>query len=185
MGIGNILRKSGIRVVLSVPWEYWMFITWNYQMLSNASNGIVVAFKYSNSSINPRSIVILKFAWSRRTFCIMSSYSQRKRIWNRQWSGLFHSPLAQPDIYNHASGRYLPAVRDVQRDSHWGLKNGGNSNRSREPIMQWGTRQSQSILEINLQVPQQRFQLEFRPEHNVTKLWFCLGAFSSKGHAPG
>ena len=27
----------------------------------------------------------------------------------------------------------------------WGLKNNGNSHRSREPIMQWGARQSQSI----------------------------------------
>ena len=32
----------------------------------------------------------------------------------------------------------------VQRDCHWGLKNVGNSHWSREPIMQWGNRQSQS-----------------------------------------
>ena len=38
-----------------------------------------------------------------------------------------------------------PAVRAVQRDCHWGLKNSGNSHWSCKPIMQWGTRQSQSI----------------------------------------
>ena len=48
----------------------------------------------------------------------------------------FHSP----------NGRHLPAVRAVQGDCHWGLKNGGNSHWSCEPIMQWGTRQSQSII---------------------------------------
>ena len=39
--------------------------------------------------------------------------------------------------------RHLPKA--VQRDCHWGLKNGGNSHWSCETIMQWGTRQSQSI----------------------------------------
>ena len=51
----------------------------------------------------------------------------------------FTVPLHSPH------GSHLPAVRAAQRDCHWGLKNGGNSHRSREPIMQWGTRQSQSI----------------------------------------
>ena len=46
---------------------------------------------------------------------------------------------------NSPNGRHLPAVRAVQRDCNWGLKNGGNSHKSHEPIMQWGTRQSQSI----------------------------------------
>ena len=49
----------------------------------------------------------------------------------------FTVPLHSPN------DRHLPVVRAVQRD--WGLKNGGNSHWSREPIMQWGTRQSQSI----------------------------------------
>ena len=51
----------------------------------------------------------------------------------------FTAPLHSPN------GRHLPAVRDVQGDCHLGLKNGENSHWSREPIMQWGTRQSQSI----------------------------------------
>ena len=54
------------------------------------------------------------------------------------WRGLvrlFHRPLAQ----------HLPAVRVVQRDCNRNLKNGGNSHRSRESIMQWDTRRSQSI----------------------------------------
>ena len=34
---------------------------------------------------------------------------------------------------------------DVQRDWQWGLKNGGNSHWSREPIKQWGARQCQSV----------------------------------------
>ena len=34
--------------------------------------------------------------------------------------------------------RHLPAVRSVQRDCDWGLKNGGNSHWSWEPIMQSG-----------------------------------------------
>ena len=51
----------------------------------------------------------------------------------------FTVPLHSP------SGRQLPAVRAVQRDGHWGMKNSGNSHWSREPIMQWCTRQSQSI----------------------------------------
>ena len=51
----------------------------------------------------------------------------------------FTIPLHSPN------GRRLPVVRAIQRDCHWDLKNGGNSHRSREPIMQWGTRQSQSI----------------------------------------
>ena len=42
-------------------------------------------------------------------------------------------------------GRQMPAVRAVQRDCRWGLKNLGNSHRSREPIMQWDARESQSI----------------------------------------
>ena len=48
---------------------------------------------------------------------------------------LFHSPLAQPQQQAVA----------VQRDCHWGLKNSWNSHWSFEPIMQWGTGQSQSI----------------------------------------
>ena len=51
----------------------------------------------------------------------------------------FTVPLLSPN------GRHLPAVGAVQRDCHWGLKNGGNSHWSHEPIMQWGTRQSQPI----------------------------------------
>ena len=51
----------------------------------------------------------------------------------------FTVPLHSPN------GRHLPAVRAVQRDSHWSLKNGENSHWSCGPIMQWGTRQSQSI----------------------------------------
>ena len=51
----------------------------------------------------------------------------------------FTVPLHSPN------SRHLPAVRTVQRDCHWGLKNGGNSHWSREPITQRGTRQSQSI----------------------------------------
>ena len=51
----------------------------------------------------------------------------------------FTVPLHSPN------NRHLPAVRAVQRDCHWSLKNGGNSHWSREPITQWGTRQSQSI----------------------------------------
>ena len=39
----------------------------------------------------------------------------------------------------------LPAVRAVQRECHWDLKNGGNSHWSRESIMQWGTRLSHFI----------------------------------------
>ena len=31
------------------------------------------------------------------------------------------------------------AIRAVQRDCHWGLKNSGNSHWSHEPIMEWGT----------------------------------------------
>ena len=51
----------------------------------------------------------------------------------------FTVPLHSP------SGRNLPAVRAVQGDGHWGLKNGGNSYWSRELIMQWSARQSQCI----------------------------------------
>ena len=46
-------------------------------------------------------------------------------------------------------GRQLTAVRAVRRDCHWGLKNSGNSHWSHEPIMHWGTRQSQSIFRPN------------------------------------
>ena len=52
---------------------------------------------------------------------------------------LFHSHFHIP------SGRHLPAIRALQRDCHWGLKSNGNSNWSCEPIIQWGTRQSQTI----------------------------------------
>ena len=42
--------------------------------------------------------------------------------------------------------RHLPAVRAEQRDCHCrGLENGGNPHWSREPMMQWDTRKSQSI----------------------------------------
>ena len=42
-------------------------------------------------------------------------------------------------------GRHLPAVNAVQGDCHWGLKAVGNSYWSAEPMMQWGTRQLQTI----------------------------------------
>ena len=48
-------------------------------------------------------------------------------------------------ILHSPNGRHLPAVRAVQRDCHWGPKNGGNSYWLCQPIMQWGTRQFQSI----------------------------------------
>ena len=51
----------------------------------------------------------------------------------------FTVPLHSPN------GRHLPAVRAVQSDCHWGLKNGRNSHWSRDPIIQRSTRQSQSI----------------------------------------
>ena len=51
----------------------------------------------------------------------------------------FHSPLAQPWQQPFA------CIRAVQENCHWGLKNIGNSHWSYESIMQWGTRQSQSI----------------------------------------
>ena len=51
----------------------------------------------------------------------------------------FTVPLHNPN------GRQMPAVRAVQMDCHWSLNNGGNPLWSREPIMQWGTRQPQSI----------------------------------------
>ena len=47
------------------------------------------------------------------------------------------------------NGRHLPAVMVMQRDCHWGLKNGGNSQWSCRPIMQRGTRQSQSIFRLS------------------------------------
>ena len=43
------------------------------------------------------------------------------------------------------NGRHLRAIGTVQMDCHWGLKNGGNSHRSHEPIMHWGTRKFQSV----------------------------------------
>ena len=54
----------------------------------------------------------------------------------------FTVPLHSPN------GRHLPAVRAVQRDCHWGMKNGGNSHWSYEPIMQWDTRQSQCMFRL-------------------------------------
>ena len=54
----------------------------------------------------------------------------------------FTVPLHSPN------GMQLPAVRAVQGDCHWGLKNSWNSHWSREPIMQWGTGQSQSIFRL-------------------------------------
>ena len=44
-----------------------------------------------------------------------------------------------------ANGRHLPALSTVQRDCHWGLKKYVSSHLPHEPIMQWSTRQSQSI----------------------------------------
>ena len=46
------------------------------------------------------------------------------------------------------NSRHLPAIRAVQRDCQWGLKNGWNSHRSRYPIMQWDTRQSQATFRL-------------------------------------
>ena len=45
------------------------------------------------------------------------------------------------------NGRHLqmPAVRAVQRDCQWHLKNGGNCHQSCKPAMQWDTRQSRPI----------------------------------------
>ena len=51
----------------------------------------------------------------------------------------FTVPLHSPN------GRQLPAIRAVQRDNHWSLKNSRDSHWTPVPIMQWGTRQSQSI----------------------------------------
>ena len=58
---------------------------------------------------------------------------------DRQQLDSFTVPLHSPN------GRHLPAGRAVQRDCHWGLKNGGNYLWSHDPMMQWDTRQSQSI----------------------------------------
>ena len=41
---------------------------------------------------------------------------------------------------------HSPKVRAVKRDCRWDLKNSGNSYWSRDPIVQWDTRQSQYIL---------------------------------------
>ena len=51
----------------------------------------------------------------------------------------FTVPLHSP------TGRHLPAIRAVQRNFHWGLQGCGNSQWSRERIMQWGIRQFQPI----------------------------------------
>ena len=57
--------------------------------------------------------------------------------------------LAQPFLIDtftvplHRPNGRQPAVRAVQRDCHWGLKN--SSHWSCEPIMQWGIGQSQTI----------------------------------------
>ena len=57
-----------------------------------------------------------------------------------------HTPLDSFTVPMHSpNGRRLPAVGAVQGDCHWGLENGANSHWSHESIMQWGTRQSQSI----------------------------------------
>ena len=48
-----------------------------------------------------------------------------------------------PDQYSFTVP--MDSIRAVQSDCHGGLKNDGNSHWSREPIMQLGTRQSQSI----------------------------------------
>ena len=56
----------------------------------------------------------------------------------RLWLDAFTAPLHSP---NH--GQF--AVRAVQRDCHWGLKNSCNFHWSREPKMQLGTGQSHSI----------------------------------------
>ena len=55
------------------------------------------------------------------------------------------STLSQYPLHS-PNGRHLPAIRAVHRDCDRGLKNGGNSQWSSEPILQWGTRQSQSII---------------------------------------
>ena len=70
-------------------------------------------------------------------FCLPCVYDLVTVSWY-----IYHSftvPLHNP------IGRQMPAIRVVQRDCHWGLKNGGNSHWSREPILQWGTRQSQHL----------------------------------------
>ena len=84
-----------------------------------------------------------------RILCIFDDRDCHKDLLScRQWpqlcytddSRLFHSPLAHGPI-----GRLVSAVTAVQRDCHWGLKNDGNSHWSRGHIMQWGSKQSQSI----------------------------------------
>ena len=64
------------------------------------------------------------------------------------WWQLYEQPVSVDsftDLLHSHNGRHLAAVSAVQRDCHWGLKKGGNSHWSHESIMQWGTRQSQSI----------------------------------------
>ena len=57
-----------------------------------------------------------------------------------------HTELDSFTVPLHSGKGRLPAVRAMQGDyGHWGLKNSGNSHWSHEPIMQWETRQSQSI----------------------------------------
>ena len=62
--------------------------------------------------------------------CSSSSWHWQEEVQNQLDS--FTVPLHSPN------GRHLPAVRTVQRDCHWGLKNDGNSHWSCESIMQWG-----------------------------------------------
>ena len=78
---------------------------------------------------------------------------------------LLHSP----------NGRQMPAVRDLQRNCHWGSKKKrGNSHWSHEPMMQWDTRKSQSI---------------FRPTDHKRMMpaswWTCLlppGSYPTDSH---
>ena len=56
------------------------------------------------------------------------------------------APLDFVTIPLHSpNDRNLPAVGPVQEHCQWRLKNGGKSHRSREPTMQYDTRQSDTV----------------------------------------
>ena len=57
--------------------------------------------------------------------------NNRQLVMTESWASVdsFTVPL------HNSNGRHLPAIRAVQRDHQWRLKNGGNSHGSLEPII--------------------------------------------------
>ena len=137
---GPIPQHEDFSLTIQTWWKLdFIFSPSNHQnVFAYATTmALITCAKYccNTHQCKPNEISInLKFSWK-----FIDDMVPRETIELRTHLDSFPVPLHSPN------SRHLPAIRAVQRDCHGGVENSGNSHWSCEPMMQWGTRQSQAI----------------------------------------